>query len=1109
MPLLPATYFFDEIEQALTSSTLTIRQRSVMAYRLLVELLNEATAEAEVGLSGTFPRLHYVCTHLNIPPEVYRRLNDFRVRMSKVEQVEEITLSQVLPYDLRLLAKFVARLKETAIPAALEQLLPKQDRAWREEVKIDTHVRRVVLATKHPDFIEVLPADHPTGTALKIWLTTTDETRDFRYLYDLLRPGMSLNLIDTKSRDEGLEAALIIVEPDYLVDVTAISSCFQPFGITPDLHVVHRFLPAPTGRPLLLGNFASQLLDEAVHQFPLNYAASIQRFFKTNALSLAATLQSAPLADFHQEAQQQQQNLYNLVGRQFVPELHVDNHEEVLLEPSFFCEMLGVQGRMDLLTRDLDVVIEQKSGKKEFATQGPHLHHRIQVLLYMAILHYAHHKRYSEINAYLLYSKYAGKEGLIRVQNVPKLLQQAFEVRNRMVVRDLEFAERGSADFFEEFTPEQLHTLSCGVLWERYKLPEYLDFINVFRSATPEERAYFFRFHRFLALEQLRAKLGSSQREASGFAAAWLSTLDEKMQAGNIMPQLCLDRGGYKTSATGAILEVRLLFLTAPREEDISTVPNFRKGDIVVFYSYEALCTPDLREGMVFRATIGEITPTHIVLRLRAPQTNPRIFDRRSTHVWAIEPDLMEASATALYRGLYAFLSGEKHRRRLLTHTCTARVDTTRKRQLSFDTPELDTLVEKAVQARDFFLLVGPPGTGKTSYGLMSLLKEELATAEHQVLLGAFTNRAVDEICSKLVAAGLDFLRIGNALTCSEEYLPYLLENRTSEKKNVAEITQLLQTVRVVVGTTASLSAATSLFALKHFSLAIIDEASQLLEPHLLPLLMAEHHGQLAVERFVFIGDHKQLPAVVQQSERESQVDDARLHKMGLTNCRCSLFERLIQILPERCVHAFHRQGRMHPEVARFANVHFYGGLLRPIPLDHQRVVSPYRRVMFYPCVPDESSTFTPKTNQAEAQLIAHLCRQLYQETQECEPLQIDWAVELGIIVPYRHQIALIRRELHLACPELSGITIDTVERFQGSERETIIFGFTVSRQSQLNFLCNSQFVDETGHFIDRKLNVALTRARQRTLLVGNPHLLREVPLFAELIDECVSPSVE
>ena len=117
MPLLPATYFFDEIEQALTSSNLTIRQRSVMAYRLLVELLNEATAEAEVGLSGTFPRLHYVCTHLNIPPEVYRRLNDVRVRMSKVEQVEEITLSQVLPYDLRLLTKFVARLKETARPS--------------------------------------------------------------------------------------------------------------------------------------------------------------------------------------------------------------------------------------------------------------------------------------------------------------------------------------------------------------------------------------------------------------------------------------------------------------------------------------------------------------------------------------------------------------------------------------------------------------------------------------------------------------------------------------------------------------------------------------------------------------------------------------------------------------------------------------------------------------------------------------------------------------------------------------------------------------------------------------------------------------------------------
>ena len=81
-------------------------------------------------------------------------------------------------------------------------------------------------------------------------------------------------------------------------------------------------------------------------------------------------------------------------------------------------------------------------------------------------------------------------------------------------------------------------------------------------------------------------------------------------------------------------------------------------------------------------------------------------------------------------------------------------------------------------------------------------------------------------------------------------------------------------------------------------------------------------------------------------------------------------------------------------------------------------------------------------------------------------------------------------------------MTIDTVERFQGSEKNVIIYGFTVSRPSQLSFLCDSQFIDQQGLLIDRKLNVALTRARERTLLVGNPEILESVPLFAKLIAE-------
>ena len=101
----------------------------------------------------------------------------------------------------------------------------------------------------------------------------------------------------------------------------------------------------------------------------------------------------------------------------------------------------------------------------------------------------------------------------------------------------------------------------------------------------------------------------------------------------------------------------------------------------------------------------------------------------------------------------------------------------------------------------------------------------------------------------------------------------------------------------------------------------------------------------------------------------------------------------------------------------------------------------------------------------------------------------------LGIIVLYRNQIDLIRKKL-----QTSDFTIDTVERYQGSQRDVIIYTPSISRQSQLQFLTASTF-EESGQVIDRKLNVAITRARKQLIVVGNSRLLRLNPLYASLID--------
>ena len=112
----------------------------------------------------------------------------------------------------------------------------------------------------------------------------------------------------------------------------------------------------------------------------------------------------------------------------------------------------------------------------------------------------------------------------------------------------------------------------------------------------------------------------------------------------------------------------------------------------------------------------------------------------------------------------------------------------------------------------------------------------------------------------------------------------------------------------------------------------------------------------------------------------------------------------------------------------------------------------------------------------------------------------------VGVIVPYRNQIAAVRQaineEVNEECSSLNQITIDTVERYQGSQRDVIIYGFTVQYQYQLKFLSSATFTDPvSGALIDRRLNVALTRAKKKEIIVGNPDILCHNEIFKRLIE--------
>jgi hypothetical protein len=600
--------------------------------------------------------------------------------------------------------------------------------------------------------------------------------------------------------------------------------------------------------------------------------------------------------------------------------------------------------------------------------------------------------------------------------------------------------------------------------------------------------------------------------------------LSEKIETGSML----LGREKEHTTQT----------VTIATDNNEGSLPDFRRGDMVYLYRYEG--TPDVRANILYKGVVERLGSDEVTIRLNEAQHHPQAF---AAGTYAVEHAKSDVGTTSAIRSIHAFCTAAQDKRDLLLGLRAPRQDSSLTLSHSYH-PYYDDILLKAKQARDYFLLQGPPGTGKTSMALRFLVEEELCdsslstlhsspaladsslfTLHSSLLLTAYTNRAVDEICAMLEDAGLDYLRIGNQASCDPRFTSRLLERVMDERTKLTDIRQRLQDTRIIVSTTSTLQARSFILQVKHFSLCIVDEASQILEPSIIGILSSD-----SIDRFILIGDHKQLPAVVQQPDNEP-----RLH-----NCRLSLFERLLQQEKSAGRSAFtgilRRQGRMHPDIAAFPNEFFYAKeQLQPVPLPHQEETAlcyeqpsedalddllKQRRVLFFPC----DSTLTPplspltpfpspltphlspltsdKVNPVEARIVADLLRRIVRYYGN----RFDVTKTVGVIVPYRNQIAMIRHELEkLGLPQLNAISIDTVERYQGSQRDVIIYSFTITRPYQLDFLTANCF-EESGRTIDRKLNVAMTRARKQLLMTGCTSVLNQNPIFAELIQRYSAP---
>ena len=413
-------------------------------HETLVIACYEGLKETKHGFGNLSSQVEALCKLHHIAPKDVVAIHKMRRHSNSAAPI----LPDDIAYDCRALALFVSAVFQEAIPDTLVGKLPTHGRSTENIQIANYRYIRCIVREWDEQTIQVAVINQDSSEELlTVDYMNTAEYVDFSYLRSLLREGMQLNLLDCTVTRKKVIPRLIVVEPDYLIDISSIANCFESYGHHPLLFTVKRMGERPNNKHIVLGNFAGSALDDIINH-PTDY--TIKDTFRSNFREKALDFATCPdfnAVEFKQAAEQQVANIQEIVNELF----QSFEREKAILEPSFVCERLGLQGRIDLMTTDLKLLVEQKSGKNIFIERqykNPHgsLHvekHYVQLLLYYGILQYNFQLNPKDAHIELMYSKYPLPNGLLEIEPLQKLIREAIKFRNQAVATEYWMAENG------------------------------------------------------------------------------------------------------------------------------------------------------------------------------------------------------------------------------------------------------------------------------------------------------------------------------------------------------------------------------------------------------------------------------------------------------------------------------------------------------------------------------------------------------------------------------------------------------------------------------------------------------------------------------------------
>lgn len=422
--------------------------------------------------------------------------------------------------------------------------------------------------------------------------------------------------------------------------------------------------------------------------------------------------------------------------------------------------------------------------------------------------------------------------------------------------------------------------------------------------------------------------------------------------------------------------------------------------------------------------------------------------------------------------------------------------------------------VNKVLHAKDVAIVHGPPGTGKTTT-LVEAVYETLHR-ENQVLVCAQSNMAVDWISEKLVDRGVSVLRIGNPSRVNDKMLSFTYERRFESHPDYPQLWSIRKAIRELYARSRKgaereavrqkinslkdrateleirineslfsearviactlVGSANRLLTGQKFGTLFIDEAAQALEAACwIPIRKAD--------RVILAGDHCQLPPTVKAPEAL---------RAGLGH---TLMQTIVKNKPDT-VSLLKLQYRMNDEIMRFSSEWFYGGMLQSAPEVKYRSILDFDTPIEWTntegldCNEEFIGENYGRINKSEAELSIEQLKGYI--TKIGRERFLDERIDVGMISPYKAQVQYLRRLVRNDAffkPYRQAITINTVDGFQGQERDVILISLVrANEEGQIGFLNDL-----------RRMNVAITRARMKLIILGDASTLTRHAFYKKL----------